>query len=59
LFDPGRGACDVARPSDGEIARGQARLKTLDEHLSHFRFLMAALQMRFPDSRAGAEKIAG
>src|ERR1700756_1851407 len=29
--------------SDDEIARGQARLKTLDEQLSHFRFLKAAL----------------
>ena len=45
--------------SDGEIARGQARLKTLDEQLSHFRFLKTALQMRFPDFEAGGEKIAG
>ncbi len=45
--------------SDSEIARGQARLKTLDEQLSHFRFLKAALQSRFPDFRAGAETIAG
>jgi hypothetical protein len=35
--------------SDGEIARGQARLKALDEQLSHFKFLKAALQTRFPD----------
>ena len=45
--------------SDGEIARGQARLKMLDEQLSHFRFLKAALQTRFPDFKAGAEKAAG
>jgi len=45
--------------SDGEIARGQARLKTLDEQLSHFRFLKTTLQARFPDFRAGAEKVAG
>ena len=45
--------------SDSEIARGQARLKTLDEQLSHFRFLKAALQTRFPDFKAGAEKAAG
>jgi hypothetical protein len=45
--------------SDGEIARGQARLKTLDEQLSHFRFLKAALQTRFPDFKTGAEKIVG
>jgi hypothetical protein len=45
--------------SDDEIARGQARLKTLDEQLSHFRFLKTALQTRFPDFKAGAEKAAG
>ena len=45
--------------SDGEIARGQARLKTLDEQLSHFRFLKTALQTRFPDFRADGESIAG
>ncbi len=44
--------------SDGEIARGQARLKTLDEQLAHFKFLKTALQTRFPDFRAGAEKVA-
>jgi hypothetical protein len=41
--------------SDGEIARGQARLKALEEQLSHFKFLKAALQARFPDFRADAE----
>jgi hypothetical protein len=45
--------------SDGEIARGQARLKTLEDQIEHFRFLKAALQTRFPDFRAGAEKAAG
>ena len=35
--------------SDGEITRGQARLKTLDEQLSHFKFLKAALRSGFPD----------
>ena len=44
--------------SDDEIARGQARLKTLDEQLSHFRFLKTALQSRFPALKAGGEKIA-
>jgi hypothetical protein len=34
--------------SDGEIARGQARLKTLEEQLTHFRFVKSALQSRFP-----------
>jgi hypothetical protein len=45
--------------SDGEIARGQARLKTLDEQLGHFRFLKAALQSRFPDFKTDADKPAG
>ncbi|WP_024517831.1 hypothetical protein [Bradyrhizobium sp. Tv2a-2] len=45
--------------SDDEIARGQVRLKTLDEQLSHFRFLKAALQTRFPDFKADGETIAG
>src|ERR1700751_2378627 len=45
--------------SDSEIERGQARLKTLDEQLSHFKFLKAALQTRFPDFKAGAEKASG
>jgi len=41
--------------SDGEIARGQARLKTLDEQLSHFEYLKAALQTRFPDFKSRGE----
>ena len=45
--------------SDSEIARGQTRLKTLDEQLSHFKFLKAALQSRFPDFKGGGENIAG
>jgi PEP-CTERM motif len=32
-------------------------LKTLDEQLSHFRSLKVALQTRFPDFKAGGEKI--
>jgi hypothetical protein len=44
--------------SDGEIARGQARLKTLDEQLSHFKFLKSALQTRFPGFKPRAEKAA-
>jgi hypothetical protein len=35
--------------SDAEIKRGQARLETLGQHLSHFKFLKAALRSRFPD----------
>jgi len=43
--------------SDGEIGRGQLRLKTLDEQLSHFKYLKAALQARFPDFNAASEKL--
>lgn len=45
--------------SDDEIVRGQARLKALDEQLSHFKFLKAALQTRFPDFKAAISKTAG
>jgi len=45
--------------SDSEIARGQARLKMLDEQLSNFRFLKSALQTRFPGFNGAGEKIAG
>jgi hypothetical protein len=45
--------------SDGEIARGQARLKTLDEQLTHFKFLKATLQSRFPDFKADGDRIVG
>jgi hypothetical protein len=31
----------------------------LEEQLSHFRFLKTALHTRFPDFKAGAEKVAG
>jgi hypothetical protein len=33
-------------------------LKTLDERLSHFRFLRTALQSRFPDFKGGSENAA-
>jgi hypothetical protein len=36
--------------SDAEIRRGQARLKILEQNISHFKFLKTALQTRFPDS---------
>ncbi len=45
--------------SDDEIARGQARLKLLDEQLAHFSFLKAALETRFPDFKAGPRNSAG
>jgi hypothetical protein len=37
--------------SDAEIRRGQARLDVLDQNITHFKFLRAALQTRFPDSK--------
>jgi hypothetical protein len=42
----------VLATSDVEIARAEARLKILDEQLSHFNFLKSALQSRFPMSQA-------
>jgi len=41
----------VLAASDVEIARAEARLKTLEEQLSHFTFLEAALRSRFPMSK--------
>jgi hypothetical protein len=35
--------------SDAEIRRGQARLAIIEQNISHFKFLRAALQSRFPD----------
>jgi hypothetical protein len=40
---------NILLASDAEIKRGQARLEALEQHLSHFRFLKAALRSRFPD----------
>jgi hypothetical protein len=37
--------------SDAEIRRGQARLSVLEQNISHFKFLKAALQTRFPDTK--------
>jgi hypothetical protein len=37
--------------SDAEIRRGQDRLTVLDQNISHFKFLRAALQTRFPDAK--------
>jgi hypothetical protein len=34
-------------------------MRLVDEQLSHFKFLKAALQSRFPDFKAGPEKITG
>jgi hypothetical protein len=37
--------------SDVEIRRGQGRLQALDQNVTHFKFLRAALQTRFPDAK--------
>jgi hypothetical protein len=41
----------MLKKSDADIKRGQARLSAIDNNISHFRFLKAALQSRFPDSK--------
>jgi hypothetical protein len=43
------GRSNILLASDAEIKRGEARLKTLEQHLSHFEFLRAAFRSRFPD----------
>ena len=35
--------------SDAEIARGEERLKVLDQNIVHVKFLKTALRTRFPD----------
>jgi hypothetical protein len=45
---------EMLRISDAEIKRGQDRLDVVTENISHFRFLKAALQSRFPNSRLRA-----
>jgi hypothetical protein len=37
--------------SDAEIRRGQERLAVLDQNITHFKFLKAALRARFPDAK--------
>jgi hypothetical protein len=41
----------MLRVSDAEIRRGEERLKAIEQNISHFQFLKAALQSRFPDSK--------
>jgi hypothetical protein len=43
------GRSNILLASDSEIKRGQARLESLGQNLSHFKFLKAALRSRFPD----------
>jgi hypothetical protein len=40
---------EMLRDSDVEIRRGGERLKAIEQNISHFKFLRAALQTRFPD----------
>ena len=41
----------MLRDSDAEIRRGEERLKVIEQNISHFKFLKAELQARFPDSK--------
>jgi hypothetical protein len=41
----------MLRDSEDEIQRGQERLKVIEQNISHFKFLKAALQTRFPDCK--------
>src|SRR5262249_42185188 len=41
----------MLRESDAEIRRGQDRLRVIGQNISHFKFLRAALQTRFPDRK--------
>jgi hypothetical protein len=43
---------EMLRNSDIDMKRGLERLSTIEQNISHFRFLRTALQSRFPDSRA-------
>ena len=42
---------NMLRDSEAEIQRGQERLKVIEQNISHFKFLKAALQSRFPDCK--------
>src|ERR1700757_3737322 len=41
----------MLRESDAEIRRGQDRLRVIEQNISHYKFLRAALQTRFPDCK--------
>jgi hypothetical protein len=45
----------MLKESDAEIRRGQNRLRVIEQNISHFKFLRAALQTRFPDCKMIAE----
>jgi hypothetical protein len=42
---------EMLKKSDADIKRGQDRLTTIENNISHFRFLKTALQSRFSDSK--------
>jgi hypothetical protein len=48
----GEGDLTLLAASDKEIERCEARLKELEEQLSHLEFLKAELQKRFPNRQA-------
>jgi hypothetical protein len=41
----------MPKESDAEIRRAQERVRVVEQNISHFKFLKAALQTRFPDTR--------
>ena len=41
----------MLKDSDAEIRRGEERLKVIEQNISHFKSLKAALQSLFPDSK--------
>jgi hypothetical protein len=41
----------MPRASDAEVRRAQERLRVVEQNISHFKFLRAALQTRFPDTK--------
>ncbi|MEO8318589.1 MAG: hypothetical protein ABI561_09745 [Bradyrhizobium sp.] len=42
---------EMLRNSDADMKRGLERLGTIEQNISHFRFLRTVLQSRFPDSK--------
>lgn len=42
---------EMLNESDAEIRRGQERLRVIEQNITHFKFLRAALQTRFPDCK--------
>lgn len=42
---------EMLRIADADMKRGLERLVTIEQNISHFRFLRTVLQSRFPDSK--------